>query len=433
MARLAGRFGVAVVTLLFAASCGGDESPIAAGDDEEAVAEVMNDAPVTTLEQPSPTTTPAAVDPEDWVDSMNRTMEDHRYEQALAFLRYTLEQQDNGFFHITFDAALWREEATANAAFTDGLPEPPAEFADLAEAFKEANLALADRWAVAADELEADAEAEALENYEVPQNWETYIDTNADAEEAVATACFALRDAVIDSGFGLINCVGGGGGEFEPRNLEDCLLVQRAFGSKQCPEGEDDGDPSTVELGESELAAGVTYTFNAFDRPFALTTDEPTRVTVQDSLVEIAPVDADLSMFWILAVDEIADPATIVDNPNGLGPVIDLPDDFGGWVEGLPFEVVSEGQSTFGDATVPYWRLEPPTDTDIQGPPEWFHFAEPGAPLGRGGVFWLVAHPDGPLIVYTLPFAFEPSGQSADEKFAYVEATLLTLELIAAL
>ncbi len=448
MGGFAQRFGVAmaVATVLFAASCGsgdGDESPVAAGD-EEPTAEVANDASTTsepeqttapetsTTVQPATTTTLVSVDPEEWVNIVNELLSDRRYRGTIASIRYIVPQQEGNIYHITLDAIFWRDLGATHSTFAEVLPQAPEEFAELNQAFKQANLALAEHWAVAADNLEADAKAEALENEEVPEDWQTYIDTNADAEEAVGTACFALRDAVIDSGFGLINCVDGDdGSEFEPRTLEDCLLLQRLVESQPCGgEPEDDGDAATVELGESELAAGATYTFDAFARPFVLTFDEPTVVSVGSSKVTIAPVDNDLwSMFSIFALDELVEPATMKDNGNGS--LIDMPDDFAGWVESLPFAVASEGQSIFGGTTVPYWRLEAPVERDSPDAFEFYNFAQSDGQLARDGIFWLLPHPDGPLVVYTFPFGDEPLGRTADEKFAYVEATLRTLELIA--
>lgn len=433
MAAFARRVGVLVAIALLAASCGGgDEDDEGLVDTEASTSVVAADTPTPTTEptavpettptpdQPPPTATPVAIDPEEWVDHVNQLLTDRRYEGTLADVRYSLEQQEKGYSHIKFDAVYWRELAATFTRFAQAMPEPPAEFADLAESHKQASLALAERYLVGADEVDAAVEAEDLKNYEVPEEWDTILALNAEVDEALATACFALRDAVTDSAFGLINCIGGDNfDEIVWRTLEDCLLVQRMFGDQQCGDTEspaDDGEATTVEPGESELAAGATYTFDTFARPFALTIDETTRVNVRGSQVVIAPDDFDLwSMFWIVAVDEISDPATFTDNPNESPSVMAMPDDFGGWVESLPFEVASEGQSTFGAITVPYWRLEAPVERDSPDAFEFYHLAAMDLQLARDGMFWLVPHPDGPLIVYTFPWGDEPQGRTGDE------------------
>jgi len=435
-----------MVVLLTAAGCGSDssesvasaatETPVASPTTEPAEDPTTEpDAPtVDPTPEPEPTPTPEPtvdpvpeVDPDEWLVAVNEALATHRSEVDRGF-DALIESLQRDFDDPQVVATLLRDRSVASGVLAEAIPPAPTALEDAAETFRQAarndQETLFNRIDIWLNDPEVIAAAEEGGGRLIEVNVE-YPDGQGDPQqllEILQAACFDLQSAVDDAGVGLIDCTGS---SEEPSDLEPG----------------DGGGVTNVGTGEHTLAAGGPYLFDGFSRPIELTFAENMRATVTENTIQLAPeFDQGELTFWILATDEIADPATMVagEVQADISATVPVPDDLGTWASQLPIPVVSSGVSTFNGVDVPWWRLEGPPPLDGEdGPRDPAAFGMWGFAdledsfqiywIRAGNIFWQIPHPEGSLIVSGWPPYEIPDSPSADEKFDYIESVLATL------
>lgn len=409
----------------------------AAGDDAADPTPSSSEAP-TSLPEPEPD---AASDqepstPDDWLLEMSEALIELRRGTGWAFVEYTAALKSTPFDPV-IESAYDGQSGDAYAAFLNALPTPPPGLAEAQQAFVMAASAVRDDlWAVA-DEWDASPDAPGESGDTHNGYWARREQATIDFE----VACLAFQGAFADMHEGeLIDCTGERDPQRDDLTPEECLTLEEAFGEGLIPacSGDappDDGDPSTAEYGQSQVAAGQRIVFDDLPVPFAVTALRDYDIAVTDTSVEIRPSENPWfeEQFLVAWLDEIADPAAMPEQLFAFGPTVDAPEDLGEWIADLPIRAVSQGTSTFGEVEAPWWRLEPAgeplTEEDFVSYAWTDTGVSPVTVLRRDTVFWQIPHDDGLLVVFAIAVNENPEAVSMDEKFAFVEAALASLEL----
>lgn len=404
------RAATVLAVMLTAGACG-DDSTTDRSEDSSILAPTTTASAVTTVASTpiEPATIQPATDPSEWVANLNRAQQEMNANTLEAFMRIG-DPSTPGWGTLAFEVESLGELTEISEEFLLALEDPPIEVADEAE-----------DWALTIQEsIERSQDtAEALLGLGVPMD--TPVSDvppevleqlpGMDVEPAFSTedACFALAEKVADAGFGIVDCTGS----------ED-RVAEQATG------------PGPVPVGRHDLSEPGVYSFDTLPRPFSIEIAEPTSVVVGEEGVEFTVEEAgDAPFFHVVAVDEIVDPAFLLDydGPFTFDQMVPT-DDLAGWFDQLPFEV-DTGITLVGDVEVPYWRL---LDVEFSGGDlPMFVWASSSLQGGHlitpGSVFWEVPHPDGSLIVYANKVVEAPDDVSGIERLAIGEDFLALLRV----
>jgi len=400
---------LALALALTAAACGGDSTAESTAASTTAAPEATTGAAPTEVS----TTTEAAIDPNEWIANLN----DARRELNKGIFE-SFERLGNaatpGWGTLAFEVEHVQRTAEISAVFLPALADAPSELASEA----------GDWAALIQTAIDADVRtAEAFEGLGLPMDSlvqdlpQAFFDELYGPEEgpsfAAVEACFALAEAAADAGLDIVDCT----------NSEE-----EVSGDVAGPEG-----PGPVQVGgHHDLTEPGVYTFETLPLPFSIEIDEPTSVIVGEEGVEFFVEGAGYAPFFhVVAVDEIVDPAVLLDNngPYTFDQMV-LADDLAGWFDQLPFEIET-GVSTVGDIEAPYWRL---LDIEFTGGElpmyAWARSSLQGGHLiTPGSVFWEVPHADGSLIVYATKVVEAPDDVPSAERLAIGEAFLAMLRV----